>query len=412
MDFQEVIEPFGARLMKPEENRKVLDFYNSISMAGGKYNVITKKEPDYFRFLNYAADTSFVFGIHNDNDELEGMGALIIRPCYIDGKQDVVGHFLDLRFKRSKDRKGKGDWKGIANIILQKGKQVEVLKACRIYHGTYMTANVHAMNAIGKDRQAASADQKKKKRAERPQKTPPFLVSNLASYQAINIYARKPQKVIGLVSWKQSGIKVGVTRGGSADLEALGDFLDRQNRAKSFGYVFKGENNELDRRFRSWDNFSIESFFIARDQTGNIVGTFGVWNPDPGRQLYIDKLPDNKVFMSKLGRFAGLKVPEPNSKLDICYLTTFELDHALSPPQRQAVFSKLMDSLYKSGMPKKYHIVSFCDYQRHSLMPVVESGYMYDAAPVLLYQLHAPDGEEIYHEDQMLYPPGHEMVLM
>jgi hypothetical protein len=412
MDIQEIIEPFGARKMKPEENRKVLSFYNSISMAGGKYNVTTKKEPDYFQFLNYAADTSFVFGFHNDNDQLEGMLSLIIRPCYINGKQDVVGHFLDLRFKPAKERKSKADWKGMANAIVQKGKDVELLKACRIYHGSYMTSNVYAMNAIGKDQHAASGDRKKKKTVHKPQKAPPFLVSNLASYQAINIYARKPQKALGLVPSQQSDLIVSVNRGESADLEPLKDFLDRQNRAKMFGYIFKGENGELERRFKIWDNFSIASFFIARDQTGNIIGAFGAWNPDRGRQVYIDKLPNSKALLAKMGQFVGLKVPKPDSKLEICYLTTFEIDHELTHPQRLAVFSKLMDGFYKSGMPKNYHIVSFCDYNRQSLMAMVKSGYMYDAAPVLLYQLHAPDMAEIYKEDQMLYPPGHEMVLM
>jgi hypothetical protein len=268
------------------------------------------------------------------------------------------------------------------------------------------------MNAIGKDQHAASGGQKKRKTLDRLQKAAPFLVSNLASYQTINIYARKPQKLLGLVPSQQSGIKISDSRGKSADLEPLKDFLDRQNRSKVLGYVFKGENGELDRRLKRWDDFSMASFFIARDQTGSIVGTFGVWNPDRGRQLYIDKLPDNKALLAKLGQFVGLNVPKPNSKLDICYLTTFELDHELIDTQRLAVFGKLMDSLYKSGIPKNYHIVSFCDYNHHSLMEVVESGYMYDAVPLLLVQAYAPDASEIYREDRILHPPGHEMVLM
>jgi hypothetical protein len=412
MDFHNFIEPFGARLMKPEENSKILEFYNSIGMAGGKYKVTTKKDPDYFRFLKYAADTNFVIGIHSDNDLLEGMAALIIRPCYINGELDYVGHFLDLRFKRTRRRKSLINWRNICQAVLQKGKEFELLKNCRIYHGSYMAANAFAMNAIGKEPPAVSEGSKKKKPVRRPKKARPFLVSNLASYQAINIFARKPQKVLGLVPSKRSGLNVSVNRGRSEDLEPLKDFLDRQNQVKAFGYVFKGDNGELERRLKTWDNFSIESFFIARDQTGNIVGTFGAWNPDRGRQLYIDNLPDDKALLAKLGQFVGLKIPKPNSKLDICYLTTFELDHKLAQPQRLAVFGRLMDGFYKSGIPKQYHIVSFCDYNRQSLLPIVESGYLYDATQVLLYQLHVPDAEEIYKEDQMIYPPGHEMVLM
>jgi len=108
----------------------------------------------------------------------------------------------------------------------------------------------------------------------------------------------------------------------------------------------------------------------------------------------------------------GLKVPRPNETIDMLYLTSLELDHELSSDQRLHVFDKLLSTLYKSGLPKDYHIVSFCDYSKQSLLEVVSRGYMFDTTPVLLYQLHAPEATEVYRESDLTLPPGHEMVLM
>jgi hypothetical protein len=382
--------------------------------------VHTKKAPDYFRFLAYAADSHHVFGYPNAQGELEGMVSLVVRPCYIDGRPDRVGHFLDLRFKRKRDRTVPGDWKDLGLGFTRTGKDVDELKGCRVYHGSYITTNIYATASIGKDKKQktgstpapkkeAAQTQKKADAAPAPES---FMVSNLATYQAINIYARKPWKLLSPGAFGKSGEKLIVTRGTEADREPLKDFLDRQNRVKTFGYIYAGPHGELERRLTRWDGFSMASFFIARNLSGKILGAFGAFDPGRGRQLYIDAIPPDKERLAKLGALVGLKVPRPNEKIDMLYLTSLELDFELSPDQRLHVFDALLSALFRSGVPKNYHIVSFCDYNKQSLLEVVSSGYLYDTTPVQLYQLHAPETGEVYRESDMAHPPGHEMVLM
>ncbi len=421
MNLKDFATEHDCILMKPEDNPRIQTFYNSISMASEKFSVHTKKMPDYFRFLSYAADKYYVFGYPNNRGELEGMVSLTVRPCYINGELDHVGHFLDLRFKRRKHRTISGDWKDLGLSFTRIGKGLDGLEGCRIFHGSYIATNIYATASIGKDRK--NSKEKKQPPPEKKEKPAPeksnaattpdnFMVSNLATYQAVNIYARKPQKVLGLNGIGKSGEKLIVTRGADDDREDLKLFLDRQSRAKTFGFVYVGPSGELDRRLKHWDGFSMSSFFIARNSSGKIVGAFGVFDPGRGRQLYIDAIPPDKALMAKLGTLVGLKVPRPNETIDILYLTSLELDHELSSDQRLHVFDKLLSALYKSGLPKDYHIVSFCDYTEQSLLEVVSRGYMFDTTPVLLYQLHAPEASEVYREADMAFPPGHEMVLM
>ena len=422
MKLNDFAARFDSVVMTPADNPRIQSFYNSISMTSEKFSVHTKKMPDYFRFLDYAAEKYHVFGFPNPEGELEGMAALTVRPCYINGRPDWVGHFLDLRFKRRKERTGKGDWKHMALGFTRIGRDLEELDGCRIFHGSYITTNLYATSAIGKDQNSSTAP-KPSPAPEKKEKPAPeasnvaaigdmFMVSNLATYQSVNIYARKPQKVLGLDALGKSGEKLIVNRGTEDDREPLKEFLDRQSRAKAFGYVYNGPSSELDRRLKQWDGFSMASFFIARNPSGKIVGTFGAFDPGRGRQLYIDAIPPDKARLAKLGAMVGLKVPRPNETIDMLYLTSLELDNELTSDQRLHVFDKLLSALYKSGLPRNYHIVSFCDYSRQSLLEVVSRGYMFDTTPVLLYQLHAPEATEVYRESDMHFPPGHEMVLM
>ncbi|MFZ5563333.1 MAG: hypothetical protein ACOZBW_04725, partial [Thermodesulfobacteriota bacterium] len=157
MKLKDFAAQFDSIVMTPEDNSDIQALYNSISMTSENFSVHTKKSPDYFRFLAYAAKTHHVFGFPNPQGELEGLAALIIRPCYINGRPDRVGHFLDLRFKRRRDRTGTGDWKNMALGFTRVGKDIDELEQCRVYHGSYITTNIYATAAIGKEKKDAPA---------------------------------------------------------------------------------------------------------------------------------------------------------------------------------------------------------------------------------------------------------------
>ena len=419
MGFHEFVQRIGGKVMMPEDNSRILEFYDRISMHAERFDVITKKSPDYFRFMKYVAEKFYVVGYPNTSGRLEGMVTLILRPCYIDGKRDMVGHWLDLRFMRARDRTIAYTWKTLGLETSRVGESVDGLDGCRNYHGSYIWTNVYATKGIGKDAgqrsfesggtsgSTAGPSREGKRTENRGGPAETFQVSNLASYHAVNIRGRK-QETSGQFGSPAAG-SISVSRGAEGDRGPLKTFLDQQNRAKAFGYVYEGEQCELERRLRDWDGLTLSSFFVARDGSGRIIGSFGAWDPSPGRRVHVHMAPTDRGEQVDMGGFEFL---EPDGRLKILYLTALELDHSLGYRERLFVFDRLLDALYESELPRDFHLVSYCDYRMQSLLEVVENGFLYDKTPMVLYQLYAPETKEIYREGQMQVPPGHEMVLM
>jgi hypothetical protein len=391
MKIQEFLDSVEWSIASKDDNRKILDFYHSLDMQGGKFNIKFVKEPDYFTFLEYESHTYYVVCTKNNEGGLEMMGSLSLRPCYIDGKVGYVGHFSDLRAIPKKERKTNFDWKQFSLAILAKYREIEELKGCRYILGSYIMANRKAVTAF-------------KERS-------PFGISEVSRYRMVSIIGRKPLKLLGKKSHKNPGMKVTVAIGQDKDTNDLKEFLDSQNKKRMLGYVFAGEHDELARRFKDWDDFSIKSFYIARDEQGKVIGCFALWNPTRGRKIIIDRFPKALGMAVKVVKLMGRKAPKQGAELEILYLSTLELSHALTIEQKKYVFNEMLDKLYKSGINKKYHMIAFCDYDRESISHGMDKDYILQKTPTHLYQMVHPDSKDIIREEDYDIHVGHEMVL-
>lgn len=381
----------NGRIATRDDNERILDFYRKLSMVGGTFNIQFLKDPDYFRFLDYEGKPYYVLLIEDDEKNIEGMVALTIRRCYLDGKIERVGHFSDLRFMRKKLRKTTVDWKDVANAFVAEGHTIADLEGCRTFLGSFVLANEFARNAF------TSLET-------------PFGISYVASYKMVNLFGRRPLKWAGLRRRAQS-LAVTVSRGTEADRAPLRDFLDAQSRKRQLGFVYAGEDGELDRRLAAWDGFSMESFFIARDTSNAIVGCFGVWDHSAGRRIVVDGFPAPLTVAAKLVKSLGKNVPIPGESVRVLYLTTLELAHGLDKEARGTIFSAMLDALYDSGMVSDFHMVAYCDYEKESLLHAVEPAYIIQKTPTLLYQMHNRGVGDVLRESELRYAAGHEMCL-
>ena len=391
MKIQEFVNSVGYTIATKEDNQKVLDFYHSLVMQGGRFNIKFVKDPDYFTFMEYESGIHYVIYLKNSEGRLEIMGSLSVRPCYIDGKVGYVGHFSDLRAIPRAERKTSGDWKQFSLAILAKYSEIEELKGCRYILGSYIMANRKAVTAF-------------KERS-------PFGISEISRYKMVSIIGRKPLKLFGKKSHKNPGMKVAVAIGQDKDTNDLREFLDSQNRKRMIGYIFAGEHDELARRFKDWDDFSIKSFYIARDEKGNVIGCFALWNPTRGRKIIIDRFPKALGMAVNVVKLMGRKVPKQGAELEILYLTTLELSHSLNIDQKKYVFNEMLDLLYKSKINKKYHMIGFCDYDKESITGGMEKDYILQKTPTHLYQMVHPDSKDVIREEDYDIHVGHEMVL-
>ena len=106
------------------------------------------------------------------------------------------------------------------------------------------------------------------------------------------------------------------------------------------------------------------------------------------------------------------KMPKEGAELEILYINNLEMNYKLNTDQKRYIFNELLDALYKSGKVDDYHVLAFCDYYKEMLSPGMENKYVLQKNPTVLYQLHPKEGAvNVVKEEELKYPPGHEMVL-
>jgi len=390
MKLSEFVSQFGAlKVAEKSDNQKILNLYNSLSMEGGVFSIRFVKDPDYFNFCNYEGPDHHVIFAVNDDGVAEGMGTLNIRLSYLNGKKVNVCHISDLRLIRKKERKAKWSWTDFGNALVSRPNEVEEVKGCNHFLGSFVGANKYAVNAI-KD-------------------TSPWGISPIADYEMVSILGKLP---VNEPEEKPGQMPISITQGAENDIPQLKKYLDDQNREKAFGYIYDAEDGELERRFKTWDDFSISSFYIARGTAGEILGCFATWAPTRGRRIIVDKFPDDLAAMANaMGLFKN-KMPKEGTELEILYVTNLELSYKLTTDQKKYIFNELLDALYAGGKVDNYHVLAFCDYYKEILSGGMEKKYVLQKNPTVLYQLHPKEGAvDVVREEDLTYPPGHEMVL-
>ncbi|KPA13197.1 hypothetical protein MHK_006581 [Candidatus Magnetomorum sp. HK-1] len=394
MKFKDLVEsiPFW-KIAEKSDNHNILKLYNSLHMEGGSFNIRFVKNPDYFKFNTYESPNSYVIIAVNKENEVEGMFSLLIRACYLDGKQEYVGHISDLRMKRKKHRKADFSWYDIFRALFQKGIEIDEIKHCKYFLGSYVVNNHYAIRAI-------------KEKA-------PWEIHDVANYCMVSILGRRPCKYFGCSSSVESGLKVSISRAIKEDIPELTKFLDQQNKKRTFGFVFSGADNELDRRFKDWDNFSISNFYIAKDDSGKIIACTAYWNPTKGRRIVVDRFPFYLDLLGKILKIFGKDIPNKGQELKILYLTHVELCHLLSKENKRILLNKFIDYIYASGLMSNYHIMGFCDYTSENLSIGMEKNYFLEKTYTSLYQFYDLESKNVLKikEDDQDVRIGHEMVL-
>lgn len=392
MDVTQFVAQFpNVRVATHADNATILELYRRLSMQGGAFNIQFVKDPDYFRFLRYEGPEHYVLLIESPDGVAEGMATLVMRPGYVGDAVEWVGHWSDLRFIRGRDRRSTFDWKVFMAAVCERGHEVEGWHGCKHWLGSFVMANERA-------------------RAAFTAQDTPFDITSVASYQMVNLLAHRP---FGRNKLRQlrRGSAVNVRKANTQDIERLRAFLDAQSRQRALGYVYQGEHDELTRRLQSWDDFSIESFYLAEDDDGTLLGCFAPWDLSPGRRIVVDDFPTSMRVAASVARGLGKAVPRPGDELRILYLTTQEIDHTLGAGDRRAVFAALLEGLYGDPRVGEYHMVAMTDYDRETLLDVVDPAYFTQKTPTLLYAMTAQGATVPVNEARLRVHAGHEMCL-
>lgn len=362
-----------CHLAQRSDNEKILNFFNSAPMKGDGLILSYDRSPDFFRFLDAQSEDYFVFWF-GENEIVEGVGTVVIRPGMIRGEKTFVGYLGDLRFNSSK--KLAVAWRKFYSDLIKYSVEIEEFHFCRFFLTAIIDENKSAINSLVMSEKNS------------------FKYSHKQNYQMINILGRKPFCLSSM------NLDVSVDFGNSADLSEIKDFLKKHHDKRPFGFVYNENHDELDFRLKNWKNFSVDNLIILKKDQ-RIVAVTGLWSPSCSKKIIVKKIPNSqKIFLRILSIF--FKSPKLDQELKVFYLNLLTLDS----PEMIPYFLKF---IFKNKLNSGYDFLALTDYDLQNLKPFLK-GFFYFSTPMSLYQVFDKSRPE--DEVEFTQIPGFEMSLV
>ena len=265
------------KLALPEDNKSILDFFETLPMEGKEMIISYDRTPNFFNFLNFCGPNYFVFMIKMKSGEIAGVGTLVLRPGHINGEKKWVGYLGDLRVKA--DRRASVWWRKFYGDLIVHAPEIEESGGCQYFYTSILNENTKAHNALVLN------------------KKNPFQYFHMVDYEMVNIIFRyNPWP-----SW--NGGQYAFSQSDGKDKGEIVKFLAKQNKARSFGFCLEESYEELNFRIHQWEQFKWENFIVIRNPKGKIVGVTLLWTPSPVKKIMIKKMP---IFLKCYFALQGL----------------------------------------------------------------------------------------------------------
>ena len=374
MNFEEFFSRYQhLRLAKPEDNDAIITFLKSISMRMTNMTLRYEFSGSIWKFLDFQGERTHVVVMENDDKTIHGYGVLSIRKYYIFGKIHNAVYLSDLRVAKTLNPDAKKEWKQCMGDGLFNYKKIDEINDSPYFYSAVLSKNVKALSVFNKD-------------------SFPAVFHPIMKYRAVSILGRKLQTY--LLGFGHKTPQFTVMKAKQSDEHKLRKFLSVQNKRKIWGdYFAPPESSDFDewkRRVQSWDNFNITDFILGKDSKDKIIFCTYPWSPQVTRRLVVDRAPLFYLALSKLFKLVG-KIPILTGKpLKVLYLTHFEMAHELAETQKPEVLKGFFNYLYKTGIPKQYHSMTFCDYYDPAISSVLKKFICFNT-PAQLYQIYAKE---------------------
>lgn len=367
MTVHDLVGKFShIRLADRSDNDAILEFFKTIPMKAQRLSIGFKRDPDYFALLDYQGDKSFVFIFENEDRSIGGVAVYSLGPRFINGKMERAAYLADLRLSPKLSRLTRVQWRKFYNDLVLNSHKISDFDHCRYLYSAILDENADAIQAFTK---------KRKDVVYRP----------MAQYNTVSILVRFP--FFPQLGRRKSGPRV--RRAEAGDETRLQEFLCQQNRIRPLGSTFGcASSEELARRLEVWKDLDLSSFIIAENNDGDIVGCFCPWSDTQARRVFIQNMSKSVQVLAKTLELLGKDRVSENSQLNILYLTHLEIALDRTEEERSLIFSSLLKYLFRQGLHKGYHLISFVDFNSASLLKALNRrSYLYWKTPGTIYQV-------------------------
>ncbi|MGE3973946.1 MAG: hypothetical protein AB7F59_05410 [Bdellovibrionales bacterium] len=298
-----------------------------------------------------------VFVLKTNENEIRGMATIIYRKAFIAGNETYIGYCTDLRV--APDRETILTWTKHFLPVLQDAMKE---RNCKYFFSVVVPQDSRAYNALVRPRSAR-------------RNIPRFYM--LARFELVTVMGRLP--------WATKPLStIDIQRGENKDFEPLLEYLQKSSQERTLSYVYTPEL--LRERLTRWPGFSIESFFIARDSKGKIIGCVAPWDSFEVQNFVVREYHGfTKTLKTAVGlaSYTGIAqaLPDLNKSLNFMYLTHLYADNP-------DIFYSLLYESYEIARPNKSLVYGHFVNHLTTLPP---RPFLSTTLPLAVYSLLPPD---------------------
>ncbi|MFL5353562.1 hypothetical protein [Archangium sp.] len=350
-----------------EDNPRVLELFGAVPMQG-ELVLATQRSPDFFGLYDMQRGAAELW-VHEVEGGLDGMGAILVRDGWLEGRPCRVGYLGDLRTRFSA-RRSRGLARFYGPVLEETAKRLGV----EVFLTAVMASNAAALQALVK---------RKKHREAQPH------YALLRRFSAVSVHFTRRRT-------PRPG-RYEVRRATPADVPAMAAMLDADHRTRPFGYRY--DSGELEHRLERWPGLGVEGCYLAFDSGGKLVGCTSVWDPDAVKRYRVMAYRGSMRWV-KWGYDAmatvlrAPRLPEPGTDFRYFYLCNTSI--AAEDP---AILRALVERVYADHHGKGYHFFSLYQGEGDPLAPALEGFFqrrldfhLYAVTPASLAREHFPEG--------------------
>ncbi|WNG40962.1 hypothetical protein F0U61_50150 [Archangium violaceum] len=350
-----------------EDNPRLLELFGAVPMQG-ELVLATQRAPDFFRLYDMQRGDTELW-VHEVEEGLDGMGAVLVREGWLEGRPCRVGYLGDLRTRFSARRS-----RGLARFYGPVLEETAKRQGVDVFLTSVMATNAAALQALVK---------RKKKREAQPH------YALLRRFSAVSVHFTRQRK-------PRPG-RIHVRRATPGDIPAMAAMLDADHRARPFGYRY--DQGELEHRLERWPGLSVEGCYLAFDGGGKLVGCTSVWDPDAVKRYRVLAYRGSMRWV-KWGYDAmatvlrAPRLPEPGNDFRYFYLCNTSI-----AGEDPTILRALVEQVYADHHGKGYHFFSLYLDEGDPLNPALEGFFqrrldfhLYAVTPASAAREHFPTG--------------------
>ena len=321
--------PLVVRTARPEDEAGRLALLAGVAMDAELALSIRRRPTVDAMYALHASDwESWV--VASDAGAVVGMGSVLVRDGYLNGRLTKLGYLGDLRFAA-----------GAEGRHLLDRAYGPILRQAREHFGVehFLTVIIASNDRA---RRALTVQTERGARRGRPRYR---LVREFDIRSLHLVLPRRPRRHAGLVSRHAK----------EADIAAVAAVLDADARRRPFGYPMP--ERELRRRLATWPGLRMDSFIVV-ERDGVIVGVAAPWDAAPVKETivcrYRGAMRRTRIAHDLAARVLGRPLlPRPGEAFRYQYLT-----HLAVPNGEIEVLRFLLDAAHASARRGGFHFLS------------------------------------------------------